>query len=385
MAFRIRVKPPPVPWRGAGGPGPDRAFNEDEPMSRQVTAEQLETCARSANEMMTRLGIPATPPNYEIWYTYFADTDRALTDALNEMLDKGIAFTPERTNEILTRFFKQDQDRAAISEITQTTHRIEQTLGRVLDCVGDARKTQGEYGQSLERYSSEIRDQGAADEIAALVQSILEETLEVAGKTRSLEGRLDQSSEEIGELKRSLAEAQRETMTDALTGIGNRKYFDLRLRDAMRHAKEEGERLSMLMVDIDHFKVFNDTFGHTIGDEVLKIVARSLAESVKGRDTPARYGGEEFAVLLPQTSLPNAVTLAEQIRKGLASRRLRNRRTGEDFGNVTVSIGVAQFVFGESPEAFVDRADQALYRAKSTGRDKVVDETGLNLAQIMRD
>ena len=353
-------------------------------MTRQDREEQADTVAHSANEMMARLGIPATPPNYEIWYTYFAKTNHELTDVLNGMLDRDIAFTPEKNEEIRARYMKQDQDRATIAEITQTTHRIERTLARVLECVTDARKTQGEYGQSLERYSSQIQDQDTTDDIASLVQSILEETLEVAGKTRSLEGRLDQSSTEIGELKRSLAQARRETMTDALTGIGNRKYFDLRLRDAINHAKKEGERLSILLADIDRFKAFNDTFGHTIGDEVLKIVARSLAECVKGRDTPARYGGEEFAVILPQTGLRDAVTLAEHIRKGLASRKLKNRKTGEDFGNVTISIGVAQYVLGESREAFVHRADQALYRAKSTGRNKVVDETGLNLATLMQ-
>lgn len=353
-------------------------------MTHQDREDQVDAQARSANDMMARLGIPATPSNYEIWYTYFAGTNRRLKDVLDRMLDNGVAFTPERTEEIRLQFFPKDQDRTTIAEITRTTHRIERTLARVLECVSDARKTQGEYGQSLERYSSQIQDQDATDEIATLVQSILEETLEVAGKTRSLEGRLDQSSTEIGELKRSLAEAQRETMTDALTGIGNRKYFDLRLRDAIHHAKKEGERLSILLADIDRFKAFNDTFGHTIGDEVLKIVARSLAECVKGRDTPARYGGEEFAVILPQTGLRDAVILAEQIRKGLASRKLKNRRTGEDFGGVTISIGVAQYAFGEGRETFVHRADQALYRAKSTGRNKVVDETGLNLAQVVR-
>jgi diguanylate cyclase len=132
------------------------------------------------------------------------------------------------------------------------------------------------------------------------------------------------------------------------------------------------------MIDIDHFKKFNDTYGHLIGDEVLRVVARLLRENVKGRDTPARYGGEEFAVILPQTSLNHAAKLAEQIRNTLASRKVHDKRTDASYGTLTVSIGAAKFQPGEPLDPLVQRADQALYRAKNQGRNRVVTEDELD-------
>ncbi len=135
---------------------------------------------------------------------------------------------------------------------------------------------------------------------------------------------------------------------------------------------DTGEALSLLLLDIDHFKQFNDTYGHTIGDHVLKLLATTLRESIKGQDTAARYGGEEFAVILPRTAAADACKLAENIRQRVTSKSVVNRKTGGTFGRVNVSIGVAEMRLGEPIRRFVERADQALYTAKRTGRNRVV-------------
>ena len=132
----------------------------------------------------------------------------------------------------------------------------------------------------------------------------------------------------------------------------------------------------MLLVDIDHFKQFNDTYGHQIGDEVLKIVARALTRSVRGQDVVARYGGEEFAVLLPETPINGAHIVAENIRKLIADNRLKRKNSTEDLGQITVSIGATRFRFGmhenDNVPYFIQRADEALYKAKKAGRNKVI-------------
>jgi diguanylate cyclase len=139
-------------------------------------------------------------------------------------------------------------------------------------------------------------------------------------------------------------------------------------------AMEVGENLCLVMIDIDHFKRFNDTYGHPMGDQVLRLVARVIADNVKGRDTPARYGGEEFAVILPNTSLADAATVAEQLRRAVSKRRVTRRDTMQDLGSVTMSLGVSQFRPGEQLQHFIDRADAALYQAKRAGRDRVLSE-----------
>ena len=185
----------------------------------------------------------------------------------------------------------------------------------------------------------------------------MSETQRVAERNRSLEERLTRASGEVSELKLNLETVQREALTDSLTGIPNRKSFETHLREAARDAMENDEPLSLLIADIDHFKRFNDTYGHQIGDQVLRLVAKTLTDSVKGRDTPTRFGGEEFAIVLPQTRLGDARVVAEQIRLGLTRRKLVGRDKRDDYGSVTVSFGAAQFRPGEPLASLIERAD----------------------------
>jgi diguanylate cyclase len=138
---------------------------------------------------------------------------------------------------------------------------------------------------------------------------------------------------------------------------------------------ETDDPLSILMIDIDHFKKFNDSFGHQVGDQVLAVVANVLQENVREGDLAARYGGEELMAVLPGASLDQCVDVAERIRRRVSDARLTRRATGEEITSVTVSIGVAQFRLGEPAEALVERCDRALYRAKRSGRNCTVPET----------
>ena len=179
------------------------------------------------------------------------------------------------------------------------------------------------------------------------------------------------SSQQIEGLRAELAKAQHEANTDSLTGIANRKYFDYELGIAAEQARTSGEPLSLLLADIDHFKLFNDSHGHQIGDQVLRLVAQVLTQSIKGRDLAARYGGEEFAVILPQTELEGARLLAEQVRKTVAGNRIRLKSNRQQLGNITLSIGCAQLAPREALSELIWRADEALYQAKRQGRNQV--------------
>jgi diguanylate cyclase len=125
------------------------------------------------------------------------------------------------------------------------------------------------------------------------------------------------------------------------------------------------------MADIDHFKKINDTHGHLVGDNVIRMVAGTLKNSVKGRDDVARIGGEEFAVILPDTPIDGALKLAEDMRVTFDKFDLKKKNSGESLGKVTLSFGVTKYQFGESVETFINRADEALYKSKNTGRNKV--------------
>jgi len=161
------------------------------------------------------------------------------------------------------------------------------------------------------------------------------------------------------------------SITDGLTGLFVSRYFRMRLADELRSAARYRYEVSLLMLDIDHFKKVNDTYGHPAGDKVLKNVARCVLSTIRdGVDIAARYGGEEFAVILPRTASDGAVILAERLREMVAGQTVT--ADGKTIG-VTVSIGVATFPeAGLRPEVLIEKADAALYQAKAAGRDRVV-------------
>lgn len=144
------------------------------------------------------------------------------------------------------------------------------------------------------------------------------------------------------------------------------------MEKAIAEALETNEAMSLMLTDIDHFKTFNDNFGHLTGDQVLRLLAMSVKHNVKGEDTTARYGGEEFAVILPNTILRAAVTVAEHIRRAVMAKELMKRSTGEHLGRMTISIGVATLRKGDTGQSLIERADTCLYAAKRHGRNRVI-------------
>ena len=207
-----------------------------------------------------------------------------------------------------------------------------------------------------------------------VVDSLVKTTHEMRDTTKALEERLALSKTEINNLQQSLEAIRAESLTDPLTGLGNRKYFDRSLETAVASALETGEPLSLLMFDIDHFKSFNDSYGHLTGDQVLRLVGMSLKQSIKGQDITARYGGEEFAVVLPNTALRQALTVADHIRRAVMSKELKKKSTGEILGRVTISVGVSMLKPGDDTDSLIERADACLYAAKRAGRNRVVCE-----------
>ena len=174
-------------------------------------------------------------------------------------------------------------------------------------------------------------------------------------------------------LRRSMRrqrESERNASLDALTGLANRRGLNERFGECLQSSTDRGEPLSLLMMDVDHFKRFNDTHGHLLGDEVLCAIAGVLAGH-EANGITARYGGEEFALVLPGFSLEQARQHAEQLREKVAGVELRSA-TGQMLPPITVSIGVAQMTGSETPQALIHAADKALYCAKRQGRDRVV-------------
>jgi len=325
--------------------------------------------AKQALKLMAAHGIPPTPKNYTIWYAYVTGSHHELNRVLDTLVDEEEAFTESRSDEIFSQFFGRLEE---VEAIEKTGQRIEVALGELTKLVGVADDGATKYGETLENFAGELSKESPLEDLRLLVNSVMQETREMHEHNKLFASQLKQSSREIITLKKSLDTVRQESLTDALTGIANRKAFDMHLRNAVRDAMESGDPLSLLMVDIDFFKKFNDKYGHQVGDEVLHLVGRILERSVREGDTAARFGGEEFVTILPGTSHKDAMGLAERIRSTIATRKLHSRQSGEDYGTITLSIGVALYEPGEPVRQLIKRADTALYAAKEEGRNKVI-------------
>jgi len=209
-------------------------------------------------------------------------------------------------------------------------------------------------------------------QVRTLVKLLIAENAKMQQEQALLKEQLQMSQSQIEALRFNLAEAEEVSLTDPLTSVGNRRALDLSLPQAITEASTLKRPLCLLMCDLDHFKKLNDTYGHPVGDEILKLFASILAENVRQGDTVARYGGEEFAIVLTRCDTQTAARIAERIRLDIASRKLALNRNGQLITDITASFGLAQYMAGDTPVSLINRADAKLYEAKSTGRNRIV-------------
>jgi len=337
-----------------------------------VSLEQAAEYGASALDMMKRHGITANPDNFTVWFHYFSGDLPDLKRALDILLDNNQEFVESRNQEIFEKFFTFRAEGVAIKDAAINA---ETELTRILEYLGLASDGAAEYEKVLETVTGEISKTGEPEVIKTAISNALNATRAMEQQNKRLEKKFNESSAEINRLREDLETMRLEAMTDGLTGIANRKLFDAELRRFAMLAMENGEPLCLLMLDIDHFKNFNDTYGHQVGDQVLKLLAQTLTASIKGQDLAARFGGEEFCVILPGTGLDNAIKVAEIIRNKVAKKQVMNRKTGETLGQIAVSVGAGEFRYGEPLSQWILRTDEAMYAAKRTGRNRVVSET----------
>lgn len=202
--------------------------------------------------------------------------------------------------------------------------------------------------------------------LARLNQRVMELARENAKKSAELERALAELREEHASLEEARRQIEELSRRDALTGLANRRWLEESLRGEIERVARHPAPLSVILVDLDHFKDVNDTYGHGVGDEVLKAAAGCLRDAARTTDLVARYGGEEFLLVLPSTDTDQACVLAERLRA-----RLREMDLGFRPEPVTGSFGIAEWRAGDTLDSFVTRADDALYAAKRGGRDRV--------------
>ena len=320
-----------------------------------------------ASRLMEKTGLSPTPLNYEICFFYELGQNAELKAEFDAVVKSGALFDSARTQAFHKKYFEHD----ASAHLGDTGIRLHAELQRLAKALSETGEGASDYGRTLSSVSDMLTSVDASPQVRSLLDTVSTATHAMADRNRKLEAQVEESTKEVETLRATIDAVRKDSLQDSLTGLANRRCLDETLVTTIADAEEHGTPLSMLMCDIDHFKKFNDTWGHATGDQVLRLVAHCVRSNVKGRDTAARYGGEELAVVLPNTRLADATLVAEQIRRTVESRKIVKKATGESYGTITLSIGVSEHMPNGSVAELINRADACLYLAKRGGRNQV--------------
>jgi diguanylate cyclase len=322
---------------------------------------------------MAQHGVPATPENYAVWYQYVTGENPSLKARIDLLIRNEQPFTHE-INEAL---FHQYGEHCNLDKLMSFRATLHDLVGDVSDSLSQADKSVSRFGSNLMSFNSSIQTLTQLDELKGMLSALLTETQEMQDRTGSLQQHLDAKNQEVQSLREELEQEKAKQALDPMTGLTNRTTFFDTLEDRIASDTPLG-RLCLLMIDIDHFKAVNDNHGHLVGDRVIKFVAETIRQSIKGKDVAARFGGEEFVVLLPDTPFEGAAELARQLISTVAKAKLKRVDTQQPIGQITISIGLAVYRQQEEMLSFIERADKALYLSKKHGRNRLTTEKAIN-------
>jgi diguanylate cyclase len=312
--------------------------------------------------------LPPEPHVYDLLWRYVRDDDHQLSLAIDRALADNrldlatiAALRAEHLGELA---------QAEVAALVAAAQGQAQSLER---SIANGQADLADYGRAIADGGERLAGPIDAAALADLLGQLGAANAAMQAANARLLAELDHAAGEARALTEQLTKAERAAITDALTGVLNRRGTLAAVERAQAEARAAGAALAVAVVDIDHFKRFNDRYGHAMGDDVLRFVARHLADRVESDGgTVGRLGGEEFVALMPALGAMAATAAIDRIRAELAGRVLRSAVDGSSMGRISFSAGVAQDKPGESGERLLDRADQALYTAKRMGRDRVI-------------
>ncbi|EKO3605666.1 GGDEF domain-containing protein [Vibrio metschnikovii] len=323
---------------------------------------------KKAVPLMMKHHVAATPANYALWYTY---VDHAIPQ-LNQEMDSVLAhfgLCPPSSGDLLYKNFIASKAETTVSELRANMEILaSEVASSMSDTMTDTRAFEAIIDKSFCDLERVEKEDLSLEEVMGVIRQLVSESRDIRHSTRFLNNQLKTACDEISKLRSQLAEVQKDALFDPLCGLYNRRAFNNDLL-AMLHAQQA---LSIILLDIDHFKSYNDDFGHLFGDSVLRAIAKRIQGNCREAMTAYRFGGEEFVILLPNMTLRSARQFAESVRRSIEKLSVRDRRSGQQIGNITASFGVAEYQSLEAADTLVDRADKMLYQAKNLGRNRVM-------------
>jgi diguanylate cyclase len=338
-----------------------------------LSLDKASALAQKAINFLLSHQIAPSPVNYAVAFEYHAGDGGELQQFLDHYLKSGKPLNGVLLGDLYERYVATDR----VNKFNGMRNDLQEILQSLMQHIGKAGGQAAEYHHRLEQNIERLGGDGhGADTLHAIASDLMASALKSKQDNQVLQSNLDSARQEAEQLRGQLEQHRREALIDPLTGLYNRRALEQHMQVLWQ---ETGNRtLSVLALDIDHFKRINDTYGHNIGDVVLRHVANTLRKSIRGEDIAVRFGGEEFLILLPDTPLAGAVKVAETIRSRVAALRLIRRHDNLTLDPFTISLGVSMRRVNDDQDSMFERADQALYQSKSGGRNRVTVEEVLH-------
>ncbi|MCU7795945.1 MAG: GGDEF domain-containing protein [Candidatus Thiodiazotropha sp. (ex Myrtea spinifera)] len=338
--------------------------------------DDARTWHAKALALLERYEIPPTPVCHLIAYQYASGRYEKLT----QTLDAKIAAKEPLDSYLLKNIFDNTcHDEEGAEQIGDRLSDLHGLLFQVLQGVTNACSHTDLFNETLQSQTKALSDNPSLEDLRTIANTLLDATSTAMHNNQVMREQLVSVEEQTKTLQTEVEKLRDEVSTDPLTGLYNRKALSQRMSELLEAADNDlTQPFSLLMLDIDHFKQFNDRFGHMIGDEVIRQVGMTMRELLRQDDFPARYGGEEFTIVLPSTKIDDAVDIARTIHQAISKLVLVRRSTQERLPSITVSVGAATLQHGDNCETLLERADQALYLAKEGGRNRIVTEAEIS-------
>ena len=330
---------------------------------------QAASYLRQAVPTMVKYKIVPNPLNYALWYSYFSQQFPRLNQALDHAIQRYGTCPPEIGESLFLQNFSQiDENNEKKLDLVQRA--FTQVVGKLSNSINDTAKQTTDFSEALKQNLSQLQNVKVDESLQRVVGELSANANAIYTNSENFRDKLATAQAEIDALKKELKRARQEANTDPLTSLCNRRVFESIYHEFVS-ANNDQDELSLIIMDIDKFKVFNDTHGHLVGDQILKYVGKILQQECPESITPVRFGGEEFALLCPQYCKEKATAFAEKIRRKLAATPFSNRKTGQRIPPVTASFGVTIKQPDDILAQIIERADKALYAAKNAGRNNV--------------
>lgn len=342
-------------------------------MDRAVSLAHSAQCLKKAIPMMVKYRMPVTPINYAIWYCYIQGNKPSLNAELDHVIAQQQTCTQDRAKAIFDKHLNKD-DLALFQDVSEkfysTIDQVQQDLGIALEHSKSFTTTLVDSQNELNL----ITDISSYNQVLGCVERLTDESIAMQNHAREFQTKLAFAYNEIKDLKEALNVSKKVADTDPLTGFYNRGKFDLDITDFCKKYSEQNQHTSLavlIMFDIDHFKRFNDDFGHQKGDEVLKLVAKKVKEKIKETAKVYRYGGEEFCITAYFDTINDMMAFADCIRLDIAKLAVRKKGDTNTKRAISASFGLAILRPFTNGTVLVERANRALYIAKTHGRNRI--------------